>query len=45
MLNYENDINALIKTVNEAVEKKIWKVFYFHDTSEVTTDTIRSLTY
>ena len=43
MLNYKNDINALIKTVNEAVEQKIWKVFYFHDTSEVTTDTIRSL--
>ena len=36
-------ILLIIKTVNEAIEQKIWKVFYFHDTSEVTTDTIRSL--
>jgi len=41
--NYNNDIEKLKKEIDKAIENKTWIVFYFHDTNEITLETLNEL--
>ncbi len=38
--NYKNDIDKIKAAIDKAIEEKTWTVFYFHDTNEVSLDTL-----
>lgn len=40
--NYYNDIDKIKQTIDSAIEKKEWKVFYFHNTNEVSLETLQA---
>lgn len=41
--NYNNDIEKLKLDIDKAIENKSWNVFYFHDTNEISLETMELL--
>lgn len=41
--NYNNDIEKIKADIDKAIEDKTWKVFYFHDTNEVSLETLEAI--
>lgn len=41
--NYHNDIFKIKQEIDKAIEEKTWKVFYFHDTSEISLDVLEEI--
>lgn len=38
--NYKNDVDKIKAAIDDAIAKKTWCVFYFHDNSEISMDTL-----
>lgn len=41
--NYQNDIEKIKADIDKAIEEKTWKIFYFHDTNEVSLETLEEI--
>ena len=41
--NYNNDIEKIKNEIDNAINNKKWLVFYFHDTNEITLDTLSNI--
>lgn len=41
--NYSNDIEKLKLVIDKAIEENSWKVFYFHDTNEISLEVLEEL--
>lgn len=41
--NYNNDVEKIKADIDKAIEEKTWKVFYFHDISEVSLDNLETI--
>lgn len=43
LANYNNDIEKIKSAIDTAIENKTWAVFYFHDTNEVSLETLEEI--
>ncbi len=43
LINYHNDIDKIKSDIDKAIENRDWKVFYFHDMTEVTLETLEKI--
>ena len=41
--NYNNDVEKIKADIDKAIEEKTWKVFYFHDSGEVSLETLEKI--
>lgn len=41
--NYNNDLNKIKDAIDEAIENNSWIVFYFHDSREITVETLEEV--
>lgn len=41
--NYNNDVEKIKSDIDKAIEEKTWKVFYFHDSGEVSLETLEKI--
>lgn len=40
---YNNDIEQIKSAIDETIKNKTWKVFYFHDTNEISLETLNEI--
>ena len=38
--NFQNDVDKIKQSIDNAIEKKSWVVYYFHDSNEITVETL-----
>lgn len=43
LLNYQNDLDKVKKTIDDAIENQKWIVFYFHDENDVKTEILSQI--